>query len=181
MQPGRACEADLKLKWPFRLDGLESAIRLVEQSDSDDGGRHTPNRKHDRSRAMTTTGKDDENTKTLAWLKILGIVATIAASSIGSYKAARSNAKSEASASYATMKDAVERLEQNQKMMWDMMLSLNIRSIRSVRSADESEKPALQLPPRQPLRPLPRTFDDMVNSPNGANIANVPILKGLGS
>jgi hypothetical protein len=128
---------------------------------------------------MTTTGKDDENTKTLAWLKIIGIVAAIASSSIGSYKAARSNAKSEASASYATMKEAVERLEQNQKMMWDLMLSLNLRSVRAVRSSDEVEKSVSPLPPRQPLRPLPRTFDDMVNAPGSSNIANVPVLKGL--
>ena len=131
---------------------------------------------------MTATGKEEADSKTLAWLKIFGIVATIAASSIGSYKAARSNSKSEAATSYATMKDAVEHLEQNQKMMWDMMLSLNLRSARSVRSADEVEKPVLlQLPSRQPLRPLRRTFDDMVNSPSSSNVANAPVLKGLGS
>ena len=130
---------------------------------------------------MKTTEKDDADSKTLAWLKIFGIVATIAASSIGSYKAARSNSKSEAATSYVTMKDAIEHLEQNQKMMWDMMLSLNLRSDRSVRSVNEVEKPSLQLPPRQPLRPLPRTVDEMVNSPSSSNVANAPVLKGLGS
>lgn len=114
---------------------------------------------------MKPAENDTSDQRTLAWLKIFGIVATIAASSIGSYKAARSNAKSEASASYETMKEAVEKLEQNQKMMWDMMLSLNLKSVRQSRSSDEAQHPVLQLPPRLPLRPLPRTFDDMVSSP----------------
>jgi type II secretory pathway pseudopilin PulG len=126
---------------------------------------------------MTPTGKDEADSKTLAWLKIFGIIATIAASSIGSYKAARSNAKSEASASYATMKEAVEHLESNQKMLWDMMLSLNLRSAQSARSDDKAEKAFLRLPSREPLRPLPRTFDDMVNSPGGTSTANAPFLK----
>jgi hypothetical protein len=111
---------------------------------------------------MTATGKDDAD-RTLAWLKILGIIATIAASSIGAYKAARSDSKSEASASYATMKDAVERLELNQKMMWDMMLSLNLRSARPTRLVDAEDKSVMPLPPRQPLRPLPKSFDAMVS------------------
>ena len=126
---------------------------------------------------MKTTEKDEADTKTLAWLKIIGIVATIAASSIGSYKAASSSAKSEASVSYATMKEAVENLERNQKMMWDMMVSLNSKPVRTFeRPAEAAMKPTLQLSPlptRQPLRPLPRTLEDLVNSPG------VPVLNGL--
>ena len=120
---------------------------------------------------MTTTGKDGVDSNISAWLKILGIVATIAAGAIGSYKAARSDSKTEASASYATMKEAVERLEQNQKMMWEMMLALNGRPVRSFGDVDKS---AGQMPSRVPLRPLPRNFDELVSKPLPLDIENQP-------
>lgn len=122
---------------------------------------------------MTTPGKDGVDSNISAWLKILGIVATIAAGAIGSYKAARSDSKTEASASYATMKEAVEHLEQNQKMMWEMMLALNGRPARSFGEIDKSAGQT-PLPSRVPLRPLPRSFDELVSRPQQLDMPSRP-------
>ena len=108
---------------------------------------------------MNPEKKNSTDSSVSAWLKILGIVATMAAGAIGSYKVARSDSKTEATASYATMKEAVERLEQNQKMMWETMLALNRRPTKSF---DDLE-PSAKMPARVPMRPLPRDFDELVS------------------
>ena len=108
---------------------------------------------------MSPEKKNSTDSSASAWLKILGIVATMAAGAIGSYKAARSDSKTEATASYATMKEAVERLEQNQKMMWETMLALNRQPTKSFGEVE----PSVKMPTRVPLRPLPRDFNELVN------------------
>ena len=109
---------------------------------------------------MIAAKRRDADSSVAVWLKILGIVATMVAGAVGSYKAARSDSKTGATASYSTMKEAVERLEQNQKMMWETMLAL---SGREAKSADDEDKSPVRMPLRAPLRPLPRDFDEMVS------------------
>ena len=85
------------------------------------------------------------------WLKLAGVLAGLAASSIGSYQAARSQARTEASASYEALKQAVEHLELNQERMWQVLMARPGLT----KSLDDGEP---RLRPFPGMRPLPRDF-----------------------
>ena len=91
-------------------------------------------------------------------LKVLGVVATIVGSAVGSYKAAKSDAKIEASASYEALREAVEHLDQNQKMIWDVLMKTPSTLTKSLEPYIEpiSSKSLIK------LRPLPRSLEEVV-------------------
>jgi len=90
-------------------------------------------------------------------LKIFGVLVTIAASALGSYRAAKSDARNEADASYATLKQAVEHLEQTQKMIWDVVMKSPPTPSKSLDAlpSEGSPRPFVGLPP------LPRNLGAM--------------------
>jgi hypothetical protein len=109
--------------------------------------------------------------KTASWLKILAVLATVIGGAIGSYKAARSDSKTEAAVSYAVMKEAIDHLEQNQKMIWDVIMksqqqpmkwSLGLGDKSASSTASSSAMSGDKLLTLVPLRPLPRNFDTMI-------------------
>jgi hypothetical protein len=87
-------------------------------------------------------------------LKVLGVLATIAASALGSYKAAKSDARDEADASYAALKQAVEHLEQTQRMIWEVV----VRSPATPSKSLDALLPKEISRPFVGLRPLPRNL-----------------------
>lgn len=91
-------------------------------------------------------------------LKILGVVAGIAASALGSYQAAKANARTEADSSYAELKASVEHLEMTQKMIWDVVMKQPAALTKSMDGPME-----IQTRPFPGLRPLPRNLDAMMS------------------
>ena len=91
-------------------------------------------------------------------LKILGVVVGILASALGSYQAAKANARTEADASYEALRQAVEHLEQNQKMVWDVVM------MKSPPAPTKSfDAPAVERArPFVGMRPLPRNLEAVV-------------------
>ena len=92
-------------------------------------------------------------------LKVLGVLATIAASALGSYRAAKSDARNEADASYAALKQAVEHLEQTQEMIWDVVVKFPATSSKSLDAFSPGGLPR----PFVGLRPLPRNLEVMLS------------------
>jgi hypothetical protein len=92
-------------------------------------------------------------------LKIAGVLATIAASALGSYRAAKSDARSEADASYAALKQAVEHLEETQKMIWDVVMRSPATLSKSLDAPLSGGLPR----PFVGLHPLPRNMEMMLS------------------
>jgi hypothetical protein len=92
-------------------------------------------------------------------LKILSVLATIAASALGSYSVAKSDARREADASYATLKQAVEHLERTQAVIWDVVMRYPATSLKSLDAplAGEASRPFVG------LSPLPRNLEVMLS------------------
>jgi hypothetical protein len=67
-------------------------------------------------------GEQAPSSKAAFWLKALGVVITSIGGAIGSYNVSRSDSKQEAEVSFELMKASVEKLEQNQKMVWDVLM-----------------------------------------------------------
>jgi hypothetical protein len=87
-------------------------------------------------------------------LKVLGVLATIAASALGSYRAAKSDARSEADASYAALRQAVEQLERTQRMIWEVVVRNPAEPSKSL----DAPLPREISRPFAGLRPLPRNL-----------------------
>jgi hypothetical protein len=98
-------------------------------------------------------------------LKVLVVLSTAAASALGSYRAARSDARSEAEASYAELKQAVEHLEQTQKMIWDVV----VRSQAAPSKSLDSPLPGELSRPFVGLRPLPRDLEAVLSRKQGGD------------
>ena len=91
-------------------------------------------------------------------LKILGVVIGIVASALGSYQAAKANARTEASASYEALKQAVEHIEVNQQRMWDVMMRAPAAPTKSFDAPDvERAEPFVG------MHPLPRNLEAVVS------------------
>ena len=96
-------------------------------------------------------------------LKVAGVLATAAASAIGSYRAAKSEARGEADASYAVLKQAVEHLEQTQRMIWDVVSKSPPATSKSLGTPPSEGFPR----PFVGLRPLPRDMDVLLTGKRG--------------
>ena len=92
-------------------------------------------------------------------LKVLGVLATIAASALGSYRAAKSDARNEADASYVTLKQAVEHLEQTQEMIWDVVMKFPATPSKSLDALPPGGLPR----PFVRVHPLPRNLEVMLS------------------
>jgi hypothetical protein len=96
-------------------------------------------------------------------LKVLVVLSTAAASALGSYRAARSEARGEAEASYAELRRAVEHLEQTQRMIWDVV----VRSPGSASKSLDSPLPGELSRPFVGMRPLPRDLEAVIAGKQG--------------
>ena len=92
------------------------------------------------------------------WLKLAGVLAGLAASALGSYSAAKGNARAEADESYKELKQAVQHLEETQRMIWDVVMK---QPAGLTKSLDGDAEPLAR--PFPGLRPLPRNLDSMMS------------------
>lgn len=84
------------------------------------------------------------------WLKLAGVLAGLAASALGSYSAAKSNARTEAAVRYEVLRESVRHLEETQRMIWAVVMKAPAGLTKSM------DGPAELLPlPFPAMRPLP--------------------------